>query len=313
MRRITRFILACCFLNSLSSCAMSEFSQDAVSTFSVADRSTGERAQLMKDYEKRLEYEFWPAKVRNDEDLTGDGYNYNYWWTHRSDARSGAELEEMCAIPEAQLARMSTRNLVLTCYVYPYLTSSWAHNDPRFGLMHHLASFNGLQELQQRKSAPGELIRLYKELTVAKETVEFRVPLDYTEYLEPSHRIFGIPALTMILESAVDYGCFSKAQVKELAAAILEKIGQANKLPEGTRSWNTVSYPYVLGAMLAYHHDNSLTDEQVQMMVRFIGVGSSFPGTPMEYNEASGKYYASEETIQRYRDVIMASLDRLRK
>ena len=320
MRRITRFFLACCLLNSLSSCSSLNLDVDASSDFAPLFSSSDQietrarqqtRDQLLKRYETVFQHEFWPSVIKDDENLSGEGGNYQYWWNHRSQAKSGEELELLCAIPKDKLSGMSTRNLVLTCYIYPYLGTFWAHNDPRTGLFGQMARFNGLLELQLRKNAPAELIKLYKEIKDTGSTGQTTV-LDYKDYAK-MNTIFGLPSLTMILESAVDYGCISKAQVKELAAAILEKIDQADKLPEGTRSWSTASYPYVLGAMLAYHHDSSLTDEQVQMMVRFIGVGSSFPGTPMEYNEASGKYYASEETIQRYRDVILASLDRLRR
>lgn len=317
MKRFTRFFLACCLLNSLSSCSSLKLDTDASGDFAPLFASSDKievrgqqlsREQLLKRYEQHFGHEFWPSTIKDDAALTGEGGDYKYWWNHRSQAKSGAELEQLCAIPKNKLADMSTRNLVLTCYTYPYLSNTWAFNDPRIGLFGHMSRFNGLLELQLRKSAPAELLKLYKEIT--DTCAGHTTVLDYRDYAKIS-TLFGLPSLTMILESAVDYGCFSDAQVKELAAAVLEKIDQADKLPEGTRSWTTASYPYVLGAMLAYHHDSQLTDEQVKMMVRFIGVGSSFPGTPMDYNEETGQYHADETTVSRYTGLILASLGRL--
>lgn len=312
MRNTALLLLILCLTALLSACQAGMLADETEIRIRFT-KGTDSRPQLLKDYEAYNDnFIFWPDNVKEDGNLTGEGGNYTYWWDHRSDTDDGMVRESYCAIPEKLLSKMSTRNLVRTCYIYPYGNMIWASNDPRQAIFFYLSHFNGLQELQSRKSAPAELLHLYQELRYPKKSVSFRTPLDYTEYLDESHSFSGLNYLTLILETAVDYDCFTSSQVKELAAEVRNKIADVNDDPNGLYSWHTAAWPHVLGAMMVYHYDTGLTDKDIDMMKAFIGVKSSFPGTPMAIIEENGQY-APGDLIKEDIAIILAGLDRLAK
>lgn len=120
--------------------------------------------QLLTTYESWIDYKPWQVRSVSDENLTGPGGNFQYWWEHRTEANGALELWAMCALSNEQLSTMSTRNLARTVYLYPYGMEYEAFDNPYLGILLEMGRFNGTRELMQRKSGASELLHLYTEV-----------------------------------------------------------------------------------------------------------------------------------------------------
>ena len=184
------------------------------------------RSQLISPYIDMIGYKPWSAQLKEDAALTGEGGDFQYWWEHRGEVDDNVSREAMCTLPQEQLAKMSTRNLVNTCFIYPYGSMLGLQNNPFLAVLQHMNRFNGLVELQTRKSAPAELIRLFKECKYPKDGNGSVIPIYSTDYLSDKHMLMGLPYLMILLETAVDCDRFSSNQIRELAGATLTKIDE---------------------------------------------------------------------------------------
>lgn len=261
----------------------------------------GERQRFFSRYESSINNIPWPTKVKDDTALTGPAGDFEYYEMHKDEAQTAMERVEMCNLKESQLAKMSTPNLIKTCYAYPYLLDIFLTNNEYYSALFIVSEqFNGFQELMCRKSAPAELIRDYRERRYADGW-------------------FRLSAWTFILFTAVDYGVFSADEVKELAAAIEEKIVDAyTSFEDLTGRWySPLRQPYLLGAFLAYHHDERLTPEEVSVLETFINpptiMNSAWiPGTPKRVNPETRAIETDLEAINTAIEIIIRSMERLK-
>lgn len=310
------FLLLLAGLCCLASCQTFLDGELVIEDFFTFEQGTkAGRDRLIDPYLKKLGYTPWSAEPKDDANLTGEGGNYQYFWDHRAEVEDNESLIALCALPQEQLVKMSTKNLVNTCYIYPYGSILALSNDPFLAVLQHMNIFNGLIELQKRKSAPAELIRLYKECKYPGQA-DYSMPLYSTDYLDKGHMMSGIPYLTTLLEIAVDCGKFSAKQVSELAGATLAKIEDVYSYPDEVYSYYTKKHPLILGAMIVYHHDSSLTNNELAMIKRFLGVaerpeGIMNMGYPLELDPATGQYHCTEEMVATHAALIKASLKRL--
>jgi len=313
------FLLLLAGLCCLASCQTYMDGDLVIEDFFTYEQGTkAGRARLIDPYLKNLGYTPWSAEPKDDANLTGEGGNFQYFWDHRGEVEDNESLIALCALPQEQLFKMSTKNLVNTCYIYPYGSILALSNDPFLAVLQHMNIFNGLIELQKRKSAPAELIRLYKECKYVKisEAGGTQFPLYSTDYLNPGHMHAGIPYLTVLLETAVDCGVFTASQISELAGATLAKIEDVYSFSDDDFSYHTKKHPLILGAMIVYHHDAGLTDNELAMIKNFLGVaerpeGIMNMGYPLELDPATGQYHCTEEMIATHATLIKSSLKRL--
>jgi hypothetical protein len=78
--------------------------------------------------------------------------------------QTGQHMVDTCQIPRAVLAALSTPGLVETCLEYPLLPDIFARPVEYRGMQHHLQSFNGFVELQQRPDAAAVLLARYQRM-----------------------------------------------------------------------------------------------------------------------------------------------------
>lgn len=223
--------------------------------------------------EKWLDYPAWQMK-KSGEKLTGEGCTFYYWWEHRIEAKSSTELYAMCEIDNRLLSAMSTQNLVRSCYIYPYNGEIIAYDSPYAsfldGIHYVMNHFNGYRELHNRKDAPLEMLRLYKEVKYSDRGDTFVVVLESKEYRKQGSIIGGISSFSLVLASAVDNECFTPVQIVELSKSVLDKIDEITLDQTGTYSFFTAFHPYLLGAVISFHYDSELSESQSSILKKFI-------------------------------------------
>lgn len=276
-----------------------------------------DRLQLVSPYIDEIGYKPWSAQLKEDAALTGEGGDFQYWWEHRSDVEDNASREAMCTLPQEQLAKMSTRNLVNTCFIYPYGGMLGLQNNPFLAVLRQMNRFNGLVELQSRKSAPAEMIRLFKECKYPKGGTGSFIPIYSTDYLSENHMGSGLPYLMILLETAVDCDRFSKDQIRELAGATLTKIDDIYSRED--YSYYTKKDPLILGALIVYHCDGKLKSDELGMIKHFLGIEgenavfylNGLAGYPAEINPSTGQLQCTEEMVARHAALIRTRLELL--
>ena len=237
---------------------------------------------LFAEYEyKWLGYEPWEM-TKSAEDLSGEGGSFVYWWDHRTEAETSDEQHAMCDIPEEKLLAMSTANLVRTCYIYPYNAdiAAWFSPGVSFldGIHYIMDNFNGYRELHLRKDAPQEMLNLYKEVRYSDwDGKSTEIIIDSRNYRRQSSVCNGIASLSLVAASAVDNNCFTPGQATELSRGVIQKIDELSNDTSGTYSFFTAFFPFLLGAVLSYHYDSTLTEEQTNILDDFVWVCNRSP------------------------------------
>lgn len=261
---------------------------------------------LLNDYDKFVGYKLWSSEKIPDGDLTGEGFSYEYWYEHKAEAKSLEELLALCEVPSAQLAAMSTRNLVLTCFVHPYNEIYNAYDNQYLGIMSAMKA-NCWQELMKRESGAAQLLDLYCELTYSlSHSGNFVDYLSYQDYKEKASNSFALSALTLVMMTAVDSNAFTPEQLTRIAGEIFNKIDNINSADEGTHSYaGTMRYPFLLGAFIAYRYDRSLTPLELSYLYDLTG----FFGMP-GYDINTDRYFTAQDLTVAL-NVVTKSLERI--
>ena len=226
----------------------------------------------MFEYDKNKDFAFWPTPTIEDSELTGGGYDFAYWKQHKAEAENVEEMMAMCNIPKDLLDAMSTRNLAITCFNYPYNPLFSAYNNQYKGFLGTIEYFNGYAVLMKRYGGLQATLDLYAEL-------------------EQYGKTFGyFQAWTFFVCSAVDHKVLSNEQVARLAQVV------TSRFYDGTKDTN-LAFTYLLGAFIAYHYDTTLPDEQLYLLKVYIH--SSCQLTPVD------------KPVDRISTIIESSLNRL--
>lgn len=227
------------------------------------------------DYDRTKDFAFWPTPTIDDSELQGEGYDFAYWNQHKAEAENMAEMMAMCNVPKELLANMSTYNLAVTCFNYPYngafLTAS---SDTYKAFQYYVSCFNGYAELMKRYGGLQATLDVYEESP---------------QYTSSFSTVYSW-AWTLFVCTAVDHKMLSREQVARLSQVVTSRIADSE-----VDSMNLI-YNYLLGGFIAYHYDLTLPDEQLYLLKSYIQFYSDHPfGKP----------------IDRISNIIDASLQRL--
>lgn len=263
---------------------------------------------LFKDYDKIVGYSLWRDVKIPDTNLTGVGYCYDYWEEHKHEASTFEELMALCEVPQELLAAMSTRNLILTCFMHPYLNLFYSYTNNYIGIMVAMGA-NCWQELMKRETGTSQLLDLYCELTYPTSSISSAqsAGLCYLDYKEKAaenpHKLSGL-ALTLM--TAVDGNVFTSEQLKCLAGEFFRKIDNLYAADKGRYTYNTtIRFPFLLGAFIAYHYDQSLTPYELSLLYDFTG----FQGMP-GFDEETGRRF-TPQNVSSALNIVTRSLERI--
>ena len=216
----------------------------------------------MFEYNRTTDFAFWPTPTIDDSKLQGPGYDFAYWNQHKTEAENAEELMAMCNIPKELLANMSTYNLAVTCFNYPYNGAfSASSGDCYKAFQFYVSCFNGYAELMKRNSG------LQATLDVYVESPQYTCTFSRIYYT----------AWALFICTAVDHKVLSTEQVKSLSQVVASRIADSE-----ADSMNLI-YNYLLGGFIAYHYDLTLPDEQLYLLKSFIQFYSKHPfGKPID-------------------------------
>jgi len=238
------------FLTMLAMIAMTACTTDEIDTPTDYDSN---QELPMFEYDRTKDFAFWPTPSIDDSGLQGEGYDFAYWQQHKTESDSVEAMMAMCNIPQDLLNAMSTRNLAITCFNYPYNPMFSTYNDEYKGFWGTIAHFNGYADLMKRKSGLQATLDLYAEL-------------------DQQSGSFGYyQAWTFFVCSAVDHKVLSNEQVARLAQVVSSRFHNAT---EGSN----LAFTYLLGGFIAYHYDTTLPDEQLYLLKVFLQFNSKLPG-----------------------------------
>lgn len=100
--------------------------------------------------------------------------------------------------------------------------------------------------------------------------------------------------------TAVDYNALSHEQLVCLSAEVLAKIDNIFSGEGETHSFpNNLRFPYLLGAFIAYHYDESLSDHDANLLKGFV------------YGAGNNGYALSPDFISQASTIITQSLQRM--
>ena len=256
-------------------------------TACTTDEPTPEPVVQVDPYSPVLpveDFKMWPTPTIDDSNLTGEGYNYDYWQEHKAEAQTGDELFAMCNVPKDLLKKMSTPNLAWTCFKHPYNNDWFAFNSAYDGILSVITRFNGYAELMKRKGGAEAVIDLYIQLGYNQEG---KISVNETSMI----------AWTLVLCTAADYRAFNQEQVARLAQDVLYKDFIACATSSSNLYLSHKSY-CLLSAFVAYHYDEALPEEQRVLLSSFI-------------RNLNMTYYTSEVDLVRSYTIIKESLNRL--
>ena len=230
------------------------------------------------------DFQMWPTPTIDDSNLTGEGYYYDYWQEHKTEAQTGDELLAMCNVPKDLLKKMSTPNLAWTCFRHPYNNDWSAFNNAYGGILSVITRFNGYEELMKRKGGAEAAIDIYTQLGFNQEgKISVSEPL--------------MIAWTLVLCTAADYRAFNQEQVARLAQDLLYKDFIAEVTSSSNLYLSHKAY-WLLGAFLAFHYDETLPEEERIMLANYVKV-------------VRMTYYTNEADFVRSSPIIKESLERL--
>ena len=217
------------------------------------------------DYDRTTDFAFWPTPTIDDSELQGPGYDFAYWFQHRSEAESSKELLAMCNIPKDLLANMSTYNLAVTCYNYPYNGTFYASSSDCYkAFQYYVSCFNGYADLMKRNGGLQATLDVYNESP------------QYTSTLHTSTFIY-YTAWALFVCTAVDHKMLSNEQVARLSQVV------ASRITDSDADSMNLAYDYLLGGFIAYHYDTSIPDEQLYLLKSYVQFYSKYPfGKPID-------------------------------
>lgn len=246
---------------------------------------------LLAYYEQLYNCPMWPSKVLDDSGLTGDVWDdYSYWEEHKAEAQTTEELLAMCDVPQDKLFTMSTHNLALTCFWHPYTSIYIAYNNI-YQAPFFLVQANCYMELMLRLTGALELLNLYCGLEYTAEGLDSN---------------FKLNAISIFLMTAVDFNALNKEQLARLSTEIFNKIDNIVAIDESSQMYSgKARFHYLLGAFIAYHYDEQLSDDDVELLYDFTGF-QGMPGVDL----ATGKTFTTED-VSRSTLIISQSLERM--
>lgn len=224
----------------------------------------------------------WKIKDIDESRLIGAGFSYQNWEDHKSEADSYEGLIALCTPSESFRKKMSTRNLAISAFLFPYNANYFAFNCPLSGFFKTLDDSKLFQTLATRPSGPREIMNIYKEITL-KEDSKYTPILECKDYLKQDSKMF-VSWLEMVLMTAVDEGLFSVEEIQKLAGLTYDKLAFQIAHPKSYSYIGSWMYSVMLASVIVYHYSEGLNDEEMNIARDFVSIEKSHPeyGSPSD-------------------------------
>lgn len=254
------------------------------------DRDGYHGTPILTAYTKSLQSDIWKDgsgvwKIKDIDEsrLTGKGFSYQNWEDHKSEADGYAGLIALCTPSESVLKKMSTRNLAISAFLFPYNANYFAFNCPLSGFFKTLDDSKLFQTLATRPSGPLEIMKIYEEIALKKDYGSYTPVLECKDYLKQDSKMF-VSWLEMVLMTAVDEGLFSVEEIEKLAGLTYDKLAFQIAHPKSYSYIGSWMYSVMLASVIVYHYSEGLNDEEMNIARDFVSIEKSHPeyGSPSD-------------------------------
>ncbi|MCQ2159971.1 MAG: hypothetical protein MJY97_02640 [Bacteroidales bacterium] len=254
------------------------------------DRDGYHGTPILTAYTKSLQSDIWKDgsgvwKIKDIDEsrLTGKGFSYQNWEDHKSEADGYAGLIALCTPSESVLKKMSTRNLAISAFLFPYNANYFAFNCPLSGFFKTLDDSKLFQTLATRPSGPLEIMKIYEEIALKKDYGSYTPVLECKDYLKQDSKMF-VSWLEMVLMTAVDEGLFSVEEIAKLAGLNYDKLAFQIAHPKSFSYIGSWMYSVMLASVIVYHYSEGLNDEEMNIARDFVSIEKSHPeyGSPSD-------------------------------
>jgi hypothetical protein len=172
---------------------------------------------------------------------------WNYPVHHGTDEwkqlNSFSERLDAFNIPADILTEMTTENLVKTCLNYPYWILILSRDNNQDGYDFLKSVFNGFRELESRKEAGGELLKIYQAM-MPENIITFNTLVDQGNF---SYQITYIETLISQIEILKN---LSRADLVSLKDKTLEVYNSKTSLKDKYAMYNFSTTCLILGRIL---------------------------------------------------------------
>lgn len=225
----------------------------------------------------------WKIKDIDESRLIGAGFSYQNWEDHKSEADSYEGLIALCTPSESFRKKMSTRNLAISAFLFPYNANYFAFNCPLSGFFKTLDDSKLFQTLATRPSGPLEIMKIYEEIALKKDYGSYTPVLECKDYLKQDSKMF-VSWLEMVLMTAVDEGLFSVEEIEKLAGLTYDKLAFQIAHPKSYSYIGSWMYSVMLASVIVYHYSEGLNDEEMNIARDFVSIEKSHPeyGSPSD-------------------------------
>lgn len=173
------------------------------------------------------------------------------------------------------LKKMSTRNLAISAYLFPYNSNYFLFNSPIQGFFSTLDDSKIFQTLATRPSGPLEIMKIYEEITLKKD-YRYTSVLECKDYLKLDSKM-NVSWLEMVLMTAVDEGLFSVEEIAKLAGLTYDKLTFQIGHPKTYSYIGSWMYSVMLASVIVYHYSEGLNDEEMSIARDFVSPMKSHP------------------------------------
>ena len=165
---------------------------------------------------------------------------------------SSKDMLEVCQIPDSILKNISTKALAETCLNYPLFFEYTASNNERSAMEVMIQNFNGLKELSQRDDGMIELMKLYQELPIRKES---------TSKIQANDVPYKTMYIELLLADKNFVGKANYSELQELKKILLNKYEE--KLSNSDiHSLYSIRKTLLLGAIVYLKQDSLKTTKK---------------------------------------------------
>lgn len=248
------------------------------------DRDGYHGTPILTAYTKSLQSDIWKDgsgvwKIKDIDEsrLSGEGFSYQDWEDHKAEAGSYAGYIALCTPSESMLKKMSTRNLAISAYLFPYNSNYFLFNSPLRGFFKTLDDCKIFQTLATRPSGPREIMKIYEEIKLNDDSSYEYVPvLECKDYLKLDSKM-NVNWLEMVLMTAVDDGYFSVEEIARLADLTYDKLKFQIKHPDIYSYPGSWMYSVMLASAIVYHYSEGLDEEGISIARDFVSPDKSHP------------------------------------
>lgn len=190
---------------------------------------------------------------------------------------SGAEMWEICQLPEYMLKDLSTEELVKACIEFPLAYDFTAFDDERSAISGMIDRFNGLSELRKRDDAVIKMIEAYQCMDYTDKTIN-------EEEISEDAKCLGLAIAYWELILA-DKGFMEKMNhdERELLNNVAKEKYQMKLDHSDYFGLRNIEHSLLICAELALASGKSFREEERQLLVGYTHVYTLYTPEGVEY------------------------------